>query len=315
MTLAQRFRWFVYRLRARFSRAPDNAPVVTVENGAADKPTLAARVRARLHRYFRMAGGFVVTLLLLGAVGLYLLAVVSRVSFALSPVLETPEHSPRAMAAAEFLFRLPQAGVLDEQHLFATPGLRRREAAAFEAAAEPARAYVALLRIRRGARDPLIEEARESVQTEQSAPADALDRLAAAASRQQVVIDTSPQAFRTLAAEASASLAARAADLAERARSSGVALEDDDAFHAARGEAYGWMVLLHAAAADTDDAAVRDSPALARAMTALAHAADYRPVLFVTGPRGGVFAPNHLSVVGLDIAIAAQEARELATPR
>jgi len=316
MTLAQRFRWFIYRLRARFSRAPDNAPVYSVENApAADKPTLAARVRSRLHRYFRITGGFVITLLLLGAVGLYLLSVVSRVSLELSPVLDAPEHAPRALGAAEYLFELPQSRVLDEQHLFATPALRRREAAAFAAAAEPARAYVAMLRIRRGVRDPLIEEAREAAaEQDGTAAAEALDRLAAAASRRQIVIDGSPDAFRALAGEAAAALAARAAEMAERARGANAAIEDDDAFHAARGEAYGWLVLLHAAAADTEDAAIRDAPALARTMTALARAAGYRPVLFVSGPRGGAFTPNHLSVIGLDIAIAAQEARELTTP-
>lgn len=279
-----------------------------------DAPTLQARVRARLGRYLRMFAGFALSVTVLGVAALYLAAAASRVPLETAPSISAPEGGAQGVAAAQYLFGLEaRRDDLAADRLFAPASLKRREVAALRAAQRPAQAYVALLRVRRGARSALLSDARETADAGGRIAADALERLNAGAADQRIVFDRSPDGFRALAREAAAACAALAASLSDRAHVGALSREAEDAaLFQARGEALGWLIVLRAAARDVEaPEGALDEVALSRALGALARAAAHDPVLFPSGPRGGAAAANHFAIVGLDLAVAAQEARAL----
>ncbi len=305
MDLAQIWRRAGERTQAFFARA----------RARRDEPTtLQGGLRARFHRYLRMAGGFALSVLLLGGAALYINAASSRVTFAPEPVLAAPQGGSQALAAAEYIFQWRQRSTgLAADRMFAPPSLRRREADAYAAAEDVAQSFIAQLQARRGARDALWSEAQDAGPKGGAQAGDAIDRLNAGVARRQIVLEASPQSLRALAAEAAAACAARASEVNEQLQRRESGQRGDEAvFFAARGEAYAWLLLLRAANADLGESGLGDDPAFARTLAALTQAAGYDPVLFFAGPRGGAFAPNHLAVVGFDLAIAAQEARALA---
>lgn len=314
MTIAETARRYVDRLRALAERYLAAMPG---EDGESP-PTLQARLRARFHRYIRVIGGFFISIVVLGAAAVFAMEYASRVSLDPNVAIAAPAKGAQGLAAAGYLFRMSAEGDDDiaSDRIFAPGSLRRREMSAFHAAGGVAKAYVALLRVERGARDPLVAAARRAADENGGrAAADALTRLNAAVAADDIVIDKGPAAFRALAAEASASCAARAAYLADRAREEGrETLEDEAAFHEARGEAYAWLIILRAAAKDSGSPDIQADPAFFRARVALERAAVYRPIFFLSGVRSGPLSRNHLAVVGLDLAVAAQETRALSTP-
>ncbi|MET0183446.1 MAG: hypothetical protein ABW199_11220 [Caulobacterales bacterium] len=286
------------------------------ERGDLAKPSLQSRLRARLHRYARMVGGFALSVVFLGAIAIFAMEWFARVSFNQEVTSVAPEGASKGIAAAEYMLSLSARDMDDiaSDRIFAPSSLRRRETDAFQAAGDVAFDYIAMLRVQRGARDERIADLRKAEEeSDARAAMNALERVNHGMVRGQITLDLSPAAFRALAAEAAGSCAARAAETSERARLFGrEGREDDAAFHAARGEAYAWGAILRAAARDSGSADMENNPALFRALEALDHAAAYRPVLFLSGVRGGVIAANHLAFVGLDLAVAAQELRSLA---
>lgn len=275
---------------------------------------LRAHAGERMQRYLRMAGGFALSVIVLGLGALYVSAAAARVPLDADPALSAPAGGTLGLAAAQHLFALQaKRDDIAADRLFAPAALKRREAIAFAAAQEPARAYLALLRVRRGARAPLLLAARSAAEEGGPRAADAVARLNAAAARERIVFDRADAAFRALADEAAAACAARASELHRRmAAPSGDPRLDERAFFAARGEALGWLLVLRAAARDTQPAP--PEPALAQLLATLERAAAHDPVFFLSGPSGGAAGPNHLAVIGLDLAVAAEEARALARP-
>ncbi len=298
--------------RAAFSRVAQAAGRVLSRlfQPATEKKPIG--LRARLDRGARVAGGFLLSILILGGVSLFIVETASRPLLDTAPIASTPEDGARTVSAAQALLSLRAQRDLDlaADRLLATAALRQREAQVFGAAEQVAQLYIgALIEVRRGARDPLLAAARLENSAAPAQQAEALARMNAAVARRQIVIDRSDEAFRRLAAAAADSCAARAARLQQFQRGD----DADAAFHAARGEAYAWLLLLRAAAEDSRETAILDAPSYQRLIDALERAARRRPVLFLRDARGGMFAPNALAEIGLDLAVAAQAAWALSS--
>lgn len=256
--------------------------------------------------------GFAIAASVLCVAALFLVEAASRVRLQAPERLSTPPHGTQTLAAASYLFALEAGPALDSDRVFAPSALERRETAAYDGAAAPARAFMATLDVRRGGGDALLAEARASAAgADEAGAAGALARLNAAVARRQIVLAGEGERFAAIAQIAALACAARAADLSQRVASSAEApMADETAFERARGEAFGWAMMLRAAAAD---AGVGQNRALDRALTALDAAAAYNPILFPDGPRGA-FGASHLAVVGLHLAVAADAARGLQSP-
>lgn len=305
MTLSQRFRRFFYRLRRIFAPGVDNTPLVTLEHRSFKLPPRLTW-RGRVERYLRMAAGFAISIVFLGAAAFYYLESAARPELDVAPTLIVPNGGSQAIAAARYLISMQaeRDAALGADRLFAPAVLLRREREVTSAAEEVAADYVATFPMNRGARAQSVIEARELVAAQNISGIVALERLNAAVARGEVRLDVSNAAFRVFAAR-----------FAEKASERSRALLDNSdspelAFHEARGFAYAWLILLRAAAADAGE--LRTAP-YARLSEALARASERRPNLFLRPIRGGPLAPDHVSAMALDLMLAAEAARALAS--
>jgi hypothetical protein len=294
------------RTRRRIAPAVDHDPLVEIEPAFGAQPPPLKRpgrpLVARSIRFSLGVGGFVVTFILI-ALGYFAFAsALTRTppdwSLAAAPA---PERGPpwASMVRALFDPNLLATEEVDHDFLF-LPNRGRERALEFQSGAADAAAE--LLDVAAIGPDAEAIAAAWRAAGEGREPR----RLALAAARNEVARFTGPEALDLppVARAAGAALAKRAQALRAIAGHSGVfpvGWRHEAAFFRARGEAYGWRLLLGRIERADSNAALRD------ALAALESAANYQPTILFSNAGARAPAPDHFTLLAdrLDAAAAA----------
>jgi hypothetical protein len=280
-------------------------------------------LRTRALNLARVAAGFFLTFLFLSAVGVVFLAAQSRVR--LDPPASEFDFTPgrsASLQAVEHLFAMsaqdPRS--VDEARVF-EPGVRRfREQEVRAGAQAAALEFLYEVRMARGARNTDFAELRSLAadpagRANPAGIAAAAQRVNAAVARGRVELNWEDgEAFERLIVRAAEGLEDRAAEIAAHThpgRLGMVAAPTEGLFFRARGEAYGWALILRGAAIDSHALA---SPDLSEALESLDRAAATEPLFLFNGPRESAVLPNHLSHIALDFELAADALRRVSKP-
>jgi hypothetical protein len=274
-----------------------------------------ADLRRRALHYARVAAAFFLTLIFLSAVGIVFLAAQSRVR--LDPPAATfgfASAGSATLQAVEHLYAMRgrNARGMDGARVF-EPGSRRFRERQFQVGAESA-AFDVLREVRagRGERNAEFAELRNLAfePADAATTAAAVQRVNAAMARGRLELAWEGDVFERLLLKAAARLEDRAAEAAShthRGRFGLAAPAVEAAFFRARGEAYGWGLILRGVARDTG---AGDLAELDAALAALDRAAALQPLFLFNGPRDSAILPNHLAHVALDLELASDALRK-----
>lgn len=289
----------------------------------ADEGTRQRFWRRRVRRWIKTGAAFVLTLSVIVAAYLLLVATQGRVAANVeAPLPAAPANGAASIATAAELLSL-KADALQASALF-LPNRHERRAALFQEGAADAVAGFVETVARRRARDRDLDAAAIVLAAPRfggPAPADryvsareALRRYNARAAEARPAVERSLPALAAAARAAAAACAAheravRAAAVADRFGPAGP--DAEAAFFRARGEAFAWARLL--AAYELDLPGKLAEPlhgAIEDARRPLIVAAEFEPRVLFNAKPGGI-APNHLERMATDLAAAAAAARRL----
>jgi hypothetical protein len=311
MQIEQRLRQKLNRLKRRLlGEGADQTASFVMEDAAprpaAPRPTLGMA----LGRGFRFGAGFLTTALVCAVAFLTLSAFASRVEPAPSTMLALAPAGHAAAAAIDAHLAASERNDLADAAFF-WRSARMRRSLAFEAGVQDA--FIAWSEVeadfaRRGDQAPAEFRAAlagEAAPPDRRAARAALARRLEAAARAGSAAPIDPASYQSLAQRAQAAAIAHVALLAAAVRTGHfgpLTGAEEAAFFRARGAAFGWRLVLAAAANDlAPDVRARATLEIASAL------------LFVlNGPADAWATPNHFAPLALELSEAAASLETLA---
>lgn len=323
MTIDQYIRRLVWRIRRRIGGGgADNDPIVTLEppeeRRALVGPPLvrvAFSPAGFLRKYRGAAVAFAITLLVLGGAYVAFIAAQSRV--ALAPLSESEGASApaRGLAAAAALLALAPDTTLADDTLLAPTARAARLIDMRIGAREAATGFLAAIGPDRGRADAALIEARVLAgEGDTEGARQAVARLAERLDARQARLSSKPAALAALAAQIARDCDAAGQRLSQAVKQGPRGYMDPVAetpFFRARGLAFGWAELLSAWAGDFAGLSLVVQDRLRALVEILQRASIYQPWFVANPGPHSLFGPNHLALLGLDIAAAAAAARDL----
>lgn len=320
-------RWVTRARRALVGPGADHAPTVLVEG--ADAPARPARQPrgTRVGRALRFAAGFTVTLSVIGIGFAILSARLAQIHPDWSVTAEPAAGASYALAAGDATLRLLAAEDAYRDGFFLAPERRRVRLAAFQAgAASSVAAFATVLDERRRRSDPDLaaiaaelgglDFADEEAFGALISGRDALHRFADRVEDGRARYDPSADVLLGLAQATQTAALANTAELAARVRSNEslrLSADAEASFYRARGEAYGWRLLLSAYGRDMPASVrARVEPALSDLVAATEDAADYQPLFLLNGAQQSAAVPNHLAHLAVKLTQVSAAAERLA---
>lgn len=328
MTPNQQLRRWVMRARRAFvGPGADHEPMVEVEAGsAASIPPRARRVK-RQSKITQFASAFLLTVSLIAIVVAVGSARLAEIRPDWSPAAEPTTGAPYAIAAAGAALSLVRAEDAYRDGLSLMPGRRKARMRAFQiGAASAVAAFATVTDERRRRSDPDLAAAAAELSALAAEPdadfsdlqagRDALARFGDRIANGRARFDPGPEGLAGLALACQAAAIAHTAELAGIVQHGGawIATADGEAsFFRARGEVYGWRLVLSAYGRDmTPEARARAEPALSELIAASEDAANYQPLFLLNGPQQSAAAPNHLAHLAVKLTLVSAAAERLA---
>lgn len=334
MTPDQLFRRLVTRARrAVVGPGADHEPTVELDaprpplSAATARPSSGRPPRGRAAQAAQFASAFVITLSLI-AIGFALLSArLAQVRPDWSVAAQPATGASYALSAGDAALSLVTAEDAYRDGFFFVPPRRKARLTAFQVgAASSVGAFAATLDERRRRSDPdLAATAGElgALSTEAVpdmndlfAGRESLARFSDRVTDGRARYDPSADGVVALALASQAAALAHTAELAAHVQHDGAIVASASAeasFHRARGEAYGWRLLLSGYGRDMPpELLARAEPALSDLIAAAEDAADYEPLFLLNGPQQSPAVPNHLAHLAVKLTQVSAAAERLA---
>jgi hypothetical protein len=339
MTLDQLLRrWATRARRAVVGPGADHDPIAVVEPASSTAPDPGARdrasvpptgpsLRSRMAQGAQFASAFVLTLSLI-AIGFALLSArLAMVEPDWSVAAEPSSAVPYSIAAGAAALNLVSADDAYKDGFFIMPGRRQARLRAFQIGAASAVGAFATSRDERRPRsDPDLAAAAGELASlaldddlemgDLIAGREALARFGDRAGDGRARFAATPEGMSALALACQTAALAHTAELASRVQSGRSWLIDADAeasFYRARGNAYGWRLVLSAFGRDmASNALARAEPEWSELVAATEDAASYQPLFVLNGPQQSSAAPNHLAELTVKLTRVSAAAEQLA---